>query len=181
MRWQSLLQEIRALKLELARLDPRAGMPVLPPAGAGPRAVDAVERRIGRPLPPTYRALLAQHDGFPHLYHGAGLLGARALSRATYLDLAHMVIGLPDLVPFGVDAQAETFFAWDIGAERAGGELEIVVWINEIGERLESFPALLELVREMLTAEVDDRRRAPLRASRRRATIAMPSLSEAAA
>src|SRR4051812_674694 len=92
MRWQSLLHEIRALKLDLARLDPRAGMPVLPPAGASPAVLDGAPRHLGRPLPPSYRALLAQHDGVPQLYHGASLLGARPLARGTYVDLARMVI-----------------------------------------------------------------------------------------
>jgi len=44
MHWQFLLQDIRGLKLDLARLDPRAGMPVMPPSGAAmvaPRATAA--------------------------------------------------------------------------------------------------------------------------------------------
>jgi hypothetical protein len=175
MRWQSTLQEIRAKKLDLARLDPRAGMPVLPPPGAGPRAIDAVERRLGRALPPSYRALLAQHDGVPQLYHGASLLGTRPLTRGTYVDLARLVIDVPaeaDLVPFGIDATGETIFAWDRASERADGELEIVIWVNEIGERVESFPAFLDLVCAMLEAEIDDRRRVAAPSSRRLPTAA---------
>ncbi len=116
MRWHLLLAEIRAQKLALARLDPRAGMPVLPPAGAAPHAIAAVERRLGRPLPPSYRALLALHDGLPAFYQGASLLGARPLARGTYLELARICIA-PDhdaeLVPFGVDGRGDTIFAWD--------------------------------------------------------------------
>lgn len=164
MRWQSLLQEIRAQKLALARLDPRAGMPVLPPPGASPRSIEAAERRFGRPLPPSYRALLEMHDGVPQLYQGASLLGTRPLAQGTYVNLARLVIDAPgpeggaDLFPFGIDARGETIFAWDRAAERAEGELEIVLWTNDIGERMDSFPELLELVREMLAAELDDRR-----------------------
>lgn len=170
MRWQLTLQEIRTKKLDLARLDPRAGMPVLPPSGAAPRAIATVERRLGRPLPPSYAALLAQHDGVPQLYQGASLLGTRPLARGTYESLARLVIDVPgeaDLVPFGIDADGETIFAWDRSAERADGELEIVVWVNEIGERVESFPAFLDLVCAMLTAEIDDRRRVASPSSRR--------------
>lgn len=183
MRWQSTLQEIRAKKLDLARLDPRAGMPVLPPSGAAPRAIEAVERRLGRPLPPSYRALLAQHDGVPQLYHGASLLGTRPLARGTYVDLARLVIDAPgdaDLVPFGIDATGEAIFAWDRAAARDDGELEVVIWVNEIGERVESFPAFLDLVCAMLTAEIDDRRRVAAPASRRLPT-ASPSVRFAAA
>jgi hypothetical protein len=160
MRWQPLLNDIRALKLDLARLDPRAGMPVAPPAGAAPAAIAAAERRLGRALPPSYRALLETHDGVPQLYHGASLLGVRPLARGTYVDLCRMVVEVPgdaDLVPFGVDAKGETIFAWDRSQERADGEIGVVVWLNEIGERVESFPEFLELVRAMIAAEIDDR------------------------
>ncbi len=37
------------------------------------------------------------------------------------------------------------------------GELEVVVWINEIGERVESFPRFLELVLDMLHADLEER------------------------
>ena len=189
MSWRLLLQEIRAQKLLMARLDPRAGMPVQPPAGAAPSAILAAEQRLGRPLPPSYRELLAQHDGMPQLYQGAGLLGARSLARGTYVELARLVIdeprdqdaAPPELFPFGIDAAGEILFAWDCGRPRAGGELEVVVWLNEIVERVESFPAFLELVREMLGAELDDRRRVCSPPLRRRERMPEPVLRIAAA
>jgi hypothetical protein len=185
----SLLHEIRSLKLDLARLDPRAGMPVLPPAGAALATLESAPRHLGRPLPPSYRALLAQHDGVPQLYQGASLLGLRALVRGTYVDLARMVIDAAgvgaaspsDLVPFGIDAAGETIFAWDRARVRADGELEVVVWVNEIGERVDSFPSFLEMVRDMLKADVDDRRRAAPPASRRRSLAPEPALRFASA
>ncbi len=158
MRWQPLLAEIRAQKLALARLDPRAGMPVQPPLGAPPHAIEAVERRLGRPLPPSYREMLAQHDGVPGLYQGASLLGVRPLTRGTYVDLARLSVEA-DVVPFGIDGTGETIFAWDTGRVRADGELEVVVWMNEIGERVPSFPGFLELVLEMLSADIAERQR----------------------
>jgi hypothetical protein len=163
MRWQPLLAEIRAQKLVLARLDPRSGMPVQPPAGAAPGAVEAVERRLGRPLPPSYRELLAQHDGLPGFYQGAALLGARPLARGTYVELARLSIDDRGIFPFGIDAAGETIFAWDPAVARADGELAIVVWMNEIGERVPSFPDFLELVLEMLVTEVAERQRATVR------------------
>jgi hypothetical protein len=168
MRWQPLLAEIRAVKLTLARLDPRAGMPVQPPPGASLCAIEAVERRIGRPLPPSYRELLAQHDGLPGFYQGAALLGVRPLTRGTYVDVVRVSLET-DLCPFGIDGKAETIFAWDLSSARADGELEVVMWMNEIGERVPSFPAFLDLVLELLKAEVAERQRPVNRGSRPRA------------
>ena len=182
MRWQPLLVQIRAQKLALARLDPRAGMPIQPPSGASAGAIAAVERRLGRPLPPSYRELLAQHDGLPGFYQGASLLGARPLSRGTYMDLARLCIEPSPgatLVPFGVDGAGETLFAWDAAAETRDGELPIVVWMNEIGERVDSFPGFLELIVEMLAADIAERQRAP--EPRRRAAALGPMLRSAAA
>jgi hypothetical protein len=169
MRWQPLLAEIRATKLALARVDPRAGMPIIPPGGASPRAIEAVERRLGGALPPSYRELLALHDGIPNFYGGASLLGTRPISRGTYVELARLSIeGAEGLVPFGVDGTGETIFAWDLASARDDGELEVVVWMNEIGARVESFPAFLEMVLDMLVAEVAERQRAmPPRSTRK--------------
>jgi hypothetical protein len=183
MDWHDSLRRIRALKLELARLDPRGGMPIAPPAGASEAAMKGVERRLGFALPPSYRALLAVHDGWPNLFSGASLLGVRALARGSFVDVARMVVeecgrdeagegALQDeldarcrkgwrnsLIPFGIDGDAETIFAWDVEAPRHAGELEVILWTNDIGVRLASFPELVDLVLDMLTAELDDRRR----------------------
>jgi hypothetical protein len=166
MRWQLTLSEIRARKLELARLDPRAGMPVLPPVGATPQAIASAERRLGRPLPPSYREMLAQHNGLPQFYQGAALLDARHLALGSYVELCRMVVDAPELAggggpplfPFGVDPAGETFFAWDPSRVAADGELEVVVWMNEIGARVESFPVFLDMVLDMLVAEIAERR-----------------------
>lgn len=165
----SLLGEIRALKLDLARLDPRAGMPVLPPGGATSSGLLAAERKIGRALPPAYRELLAIHDGFPQLYQGASLLSTSQIVRGSFVDIARMTIEngeprssdtrlrRPTLVPFGIDSGAETIFAFD--REAPGAELGVLIWMNEIGVRLDDFDAFLDFVTEMLQADVEERRR----------------------
>ena len=190
MQWYETVNLIRAKKLELAAVDPRAGMPVMPSARAGERGIAAVERRLRRPLPPSYRAFLATHDGWPQFFHGASLLGVRHLARGTYDEVTRLVLEEWEaprpgsaraprrqppkhmLVPFGIDARAETIFAWNTSTVRADGELEIVVWINEIGERVESFPRFLELVLELLGADLDERRR---RVAEARIPMTMPS------
>ncbi|WP_437922840.1 SMI1/KNR4 family protein [Sorangium sp. So ce291] len=184
MEWLESMHRIRALKLELARMDPRRGMPIAPPAGASEAAIAGVERRLGMPLPPSYRELLSRHDGWPQLFEGASLLGVRALARGSYMDVGRMVLehcegegtrgaGERDLapatvrrrhgarsalVPFGIDAAAETVFAWDPEATGPDGELEVILWTNDIGLRLSGFPELLDTVKDMLAAELDDRR-----------------------
>lgn len=174
MDWLDAIRRIRALRLDLARKDPRRGMPVAPPAGAPEAAIVAAERRMGLRLPPSYRALLALHDGWPQLYAGAGLLGVRPLTRGAYLGVAQMVIEENEgaarysgavrtsprarsagLIPFGIDPGAETLFAWDPKVQREDGELEVVVWMNGLGMRLASFAELLELLVDMLSAELE--------------------------
>ncbi|AUX23704.1 hypothetical protein SOCEGT47_042340 [Sorangium cellulosum] len=213
MDWLESMHRIRALKLELARLDPRRGMPIAPPAGASESAIVAVERRLGMPLPPSYRELLSLHDGWPQLFAGASLLGVRALARGTFMDVGRMVLEHCEaeeahgegeghaaeasargragerprrtLVPFGIDPTAETVFAWDVDAVAEDGELAVVLWTNDIGLRLSGFPELLEMVKDMLAAELEDRRRiaaAQLELSPRpRAVIAPRSRARAVA
>lgn len=187
MDWLESMHRIRALKLELARLDPRGGMPIAPPPGASEAAIVAVERRLGTSLPPSYRELLSLHDGWPQLFAGASLLGVRALARGTFMDVGRLVLDHDEvaetrgagedhaapvgtrgragerarrgLVPFGIDAAAETVFAWDMDARAEDGELAVILWTNDIGLRLSGFPELLEMVADMLAAELEDRRR----------------------
>ncbi|HEY4120664.1 MAG TPA: SMI1/KNR4 family protein [Byssovorax sp.] len=170
MRWDRSIRAIRDKKLEIARLDPRRGMPVAPPPGATLRAVAAVERKLGRELPSDFAAFLTEHDGFPDLLHGTSLLSTHHLARGTYDGLARAVIDLgePDdapstLVPFGVDAKGETIFAWDTASAGADGELEVVIWSNDIGARLPNFAAFLDFVDDVLEADVTSLRaeRAP--------------------
>lgn len=140
----------------------------MPPPGAAPSAIAAAERRLGFPLPASYRAFLAKHDGWPKIAHGASLLGTQQLLRGTFVAVARMTIeehitsGEVDpegaaaaFVPFGLDPNADVLFAWNTRAARGeGDELPIAVWLNEIGVVVESFPAFLELLLEMLTADV---------------------------
>jgi hypothetical protein len=83
------------------------------------------------------------------------------------------------LVPFGVDSTGETIFAWDTSSATGDGELPIVVWMNEIGERVSSFPGFLELTLEMLAADVAERQRAT--EPRRRAAVPAAILRAVAA
>ena len=169
MRWQPLLAEIRAQKLALARLDPRAGMPVQPPPGASPAAIAAAERRLGQPLPRATAPCSRSTTACPASTRGRPCSATRPLARGTYVDLARMTIDAErsaTLFPFGIDATGETIFAWDTAHARPDGELEVVVWMNEIGARIDGFPAFLELVLDMLAADIAERQRAEARRMR---------------
>lgn len=152
-----LVHDIREKKLELARLDPRRGMPVLPPIGATSRALASLSRRVA--LPPSYLAFLASHDGWPQFFQGASLLGAQQLVRGTYVDLARLMTESADVLPFGIDTKAETIFAFEGGAD-SDGERGVLLFVNEICERFDGFPSFLEFVRDVIVSEVDERRRA---------------------
>lgn len=175
------IQGIRSKRLELARLDPRGGMPTMPPLPASPSAIEAVERRLGFVLPPSYRAFLSAHDGWPGFFHGASLLGTTALARGTYMSIGRMVFAentaeleegpisvaraAASFVPFGIDPQAEMVFGWDPARRDASGELRVIAWIHGVGDTAPSFHAFLEDVLEMLDAELLDRRALPVRSS----------------
>jgi hypothetical protein len=174
--WKQTIARIREVKMDLSALDPQMGPAIAPPPGAALRAVSAVERRIRRRLPPSYRAFLNEHDGWPLFYQGASLLGTRELSKTTYADLTRAAfaayetpipeVGPPSrpegrieaMIPFGIDPYATTIFAFNPAVVRPDGEMEVIVWVNELGDRSECFADFLSTVLEMLEAEVAERR-----------------------
>ena len=173
--WKDTVWQIRRVKMELAKLDPGLGPSIAPHPGVGLRAISAVERKIRRRLPPSYRAFLNQHDGWPQFYQGASLLGSRDLPKAHYGGAARAVFeayetpipeigppsrpeGRPDaMIPFGIDPKAATVFAFNPAVVRPDGEMEVIVWMNELGERCECFSDFLAMVLEMLCAELFER------------------------
>lgn len=183
MQWHDTVRELRIRKLELARLDPRGGMPIQPPSGAAEHDLVRVEHRLGRPLPPSYRAFLLAQNGWPRFFQGAALFGVLPLARGTFVEVARMVLQDAELagsssaasllgegedapssrerlafIPFGMDSLAEIVIAWDLCAERADGELGVVVHTNGLGLHVDDFPSFLELCLDMLCAEIVERR-----------------------
>jgi hypothetical protein len=175
MNWQDTIQQIRRLKLELATLDPDVGPAVAPHEGAALRAVSIAERRLRRKLPPSYRAFLHEHDGWPLFFQGASLLGTREIVQPKYADLTRAVFEsyetpIPELgpparpegrveamIPFGLDPKATTLFAFNPAVVGADGEMEVIAWINGLGERYASFAEFLAMVQEMMEGEIVDR------------------------
>jgi hypothetical protein len=169
--FSALLSGIQALQLEVLRAAPYRDIGLVPNPGASASAIAAVEQRISRPLPPSYREFLALHDGWPRFFEGASLLGSANLGERTYDEIARATFEAAEapaphgagsaraprsaVVPFGIDPQGTTLFAFDTRVTRADGEYEVVLWVNEIGVRCESFLEFLEFVRDMCQAEVE--------------------------
>jgi hypothetical protein len=174
--WKQTIARIREVKMDLSALDPQMGPAIAPPPGAALRAISAAERRMRRRLPPSFRAFLNEHDGWPLFYQNASLLGTRELSKTIYADLTRDAftayetpipeVGPPSrpegrveaMMPFGIDPYGTTIFAFNPAVVRPDGEMEVIVWVNELGDRYECFTDFLSTVLEMLEAEVADRR-----------------------
>jgi hypothetical protein len=181
--WRALLRDIRHIQTEIMRIAPWRDAGLAPNPRASSRAITSAEQRIGRPLPPAYRAFLAEHDGWPRFFEGATLFGTANLGLRLYDQAIRAAfeaaetpvpdVGPPSqperrrvLIAFGADVQATTLFAFEGSHERADGELEVVAWINEIGVRRAGFESFLELVLELGEAELHSklgaRQRAPI-------------------
>jgi hypothetical protein len=173
--WKETIAQIRQVKMELSRVSPGMGPAIAPLPGATLRTISTVERRLRRRLPPSYRAFLHEHDGWPLFFEGASLLGTRELSRPGYAELTRAAFAayetpIPEvgprsrpegcaeaMIPFGIDPQATTIFAFNPAVVRPDGEMEVILWVSELGERVESFGDFLSMVLEMLELDVQDR------------------------
>jgi hypothetical protein len=170
-KFSNLLTRIKDLQTEILRVAPYRDLSLVPNPGASSLAIAAVEERISHRLPPSYREFLALHDGWPRFFEGATLLGTANLGKRMYEDMARAAFEAaetpvpylappsrtqrPPVVPFGIDLQGTTLFAFNPSATRADGECEVVAWVNEIGVRRETFTGFLEFVVEMCESELE--------------------------
>jgi len=83
-----LLLKIRELHTQISWLQPFRDLGLIPNPAASPLAIERAEERMGRPLPPSYRAFLRLHDGWPRFFDGASLLGSAHIGHRQYEDLA---------------------------------------------------------------------------------------------
>jgi hypothetical protein len=170
-KFSTILARIKDIQTEILRLAPYRDISLVGNPGASSLAIAAVEERIGHRLPPSYREFLALHDGWPRFFEGASLLGTANLGKRMYDDMARAVFEAAEtpvphlappsraarrpIVPFGIDLQGTTLFAFNPSVTYAGGECEVVAWVNEIGVRRDSFPDFLEFVVEMCESELE--------------------------
>jgi len=169
-RWQALLKGIRQHQTEIMRIAPFRDVGLVPNPPASSIAIATAEERLGRELPPSYRAFLAQHDGWPRFFEGATLLGTANLGKRCYEEAARATFDAAEtpvadlippsrlrprvLIPFGIDLQATTLFAFNPAVADADGEFEVIAWVNEIGLRRSSFADFLEMVAELCDSEL---------------------------
>lgn len=172
-----LLIRIRETHTELSWLQPFRDLGLIPNPAASEIAIARAEIRIRRALPPSYRAFLALHDGWPRFLDGASLLGTAHIGHRKYEDLARAAFEaaetpLPDLgpparprarqlIPFGADIEGTTLFAFNPQVVDANGEYEVIAWMNEIGVRQPSFAAFLEFTLDLGSQELSALTRAP--------------------
>ena len=174
--WKDTIAKIRDVKAELSALDPAMGPAIAPPPGAGLRTIAVVERRIRHALPPSYRAFLHLHDGWPLFFHEASLLGTRELSKPGPFHLTRAAfaayetpipeVGPPSrpqghadsMIPFGIDPTADTIFAFNPAVTSPDGEMEVILWVNGLGERTQNFAQFLALALEMLELGLGEQR-----------------------
>jgi hypothetical protein len=174
--WKDTIAKIRDVKAGLAASDPTMGPAIAPPPGAGLRTIAVVERRIRHALPPSYRAFLHLHDGWPLFFHEASLLGTRELSKPGPFHLTRAAfaayetpipeIGPPSrpqghadaMIPFGIDPTATTIFAFNPTVVSADGEMEVILWVNGLGERAPNFAEFLSMALEMLELGLGEER-----------------------
>jgi hypothetical protein len=173
-----LLITIRETHTEISWLQPFRDLGLIPNPAASEVALARAEERLGRCLPPSYRAFLALHDGWPRFFDGASLLGTAHLGHRKYEDLARAAFEaaetpIPDLgpptrprarnlIPFGADLEGTTLFAFNPASVGADGECEVIAWVNELGVRQPSFSAFLEWILEMGQQDLADLSAAPL-------------------
>jgi hypothetical protein len=169
--FSTLLTRIKEIQTEILRAAPYRDISLVPNPGASQLAIAAVEERISHRLPPSYREFLALHDGWPRFFEGATLLGTANLGKRMYEDMARAAFEAaetpvphlappsraqrPPVVPFGIDLQGTTLFAFNPSVTRADGECEVVAWVNEIGVRRDTFTGFLEFVVEMCESELE--------------------------
>jgi hypothetical protein len=167
-----LLITIRELHTEISWLQPYRDLGLIPNPAASKGAIEKAEERMGRALPPSYRAFLERHDGWPRFFDGASLLGTANLGLRKYEDLARAAFEaaetpVPDLgpptrprarvlIPFGADLEGTTLFAFNPAVVDDGGEYEVISWVNELGVRHSSFSAFLEFIIDLGQQDLAD-------------------------
>ena len=107
-----LLIKIRETHTELSWLQPFRDLGLIPNPAASEVALKRAEKRLEHKLPPSYRAFLALHDGWPRFFDGASLLGTATLGHRKYEDLARAAFEaaetpLPELGPPTSPARAQ--------------------------------------------------------------------------
>jgi hypothetical protein len=123
-------------------------------------------------LPPSYREFLLRYDGWPFVFRGASLLSCDQLLNPGLIHSAEVVLERANtpvpavvtqsglswrddaLMPIGMDDSGEILFALDASTAKCTGEMDMLVWIAELGIRLSSFGELFDLLCDLTETSV---------------------------
>lgn len=148
----------REIEAEAQRL--RVPPPVLRPnPPASPAAIESFERHVQMPMPPSYRAFLALHDGYAGLAHGGDFLplaelmpGGAAQARIHAWKRQCADYGSPEVMDGIVIASTRQPNNWlyiDPNQPPRDGELPLVLWMGDTAETFVDLFDYLEFVIEV--------------------------------
>jgi hypothetical protein len=157
-----LVGRIRALQMELKRVLPARRIGLAGNPAAPENAIVVAELRLGRKLPPSYREFLAFSDGWLDFFEDTSLLGTSDIGRQQPASAPSSSSGPPSSrrattdswIPFGVDRNGATLFAFDISASSSDGELPVIAWLGGLGLNCTCFTAFLATVLQLCRAEL---------------------------
>ncbi len=159
------MSEIRRIHSELSLTQPYRDDGLIPEPAASSAQIARAEARLQMSLPPSYKDFLLRHNGWKRFYDGANLLGVEELGQDRHLRGARSLLraslptldgAAPRLLPFGVDSQMCSIFAFDVNASSA--EKPVVAWVGELGVRVSNFPDFMELLAKFAAAELHSSR-----------------------
>lgn len=93
-RWSVLLGDLGIVTTRLAQVAPAVYPLSAPRLGADDAALAAAERRLGHPLDPQHRELLAHGDGWPGAFLDGDVLGTRDLGQGPSWERAVTALDL---------------------------------------------------------------------------------------
>ncbi len=176
--WRLILQSVRTIQTELMRVAPFRDAGLVPNPRAKPWEIDIAEAKLTAPLPPSYRAFLELHNGWPRFFEGADLLGTADLTKSAHRELIRAAVEATEgpssfrdsaehsraqAIVFGADPQGTTLFAFDPDDVDADGEYAVIAWVNEIGVRQPNFAAFLAFIEDVCKSELASHGKVPLR------------------
>ncbi len=127
-----------------------------------------IELCYGCKLPPSYREFMLRYDGWSCVLRDASLLSVEQMRNPGLVHLAETAIERANtpvpgavstgtsswrddnLIPIGLDGRGEILLALDASSVQADGEMDLLVWIAELGIRLPSFGELFGFLCELL-------------------------------
>lgn len=90
--WGVLVGDMLERRLQIARVAPQMFPPTLPGARATDAEIAAGEARLGFPLDPLHRAILAEGNGWPDAFAFGDILATTELGQGPLWTKAHIIL-----------------------------------------------------------------------------------------